>query len=192
MKYTIILLAAVCAGVAFVQAEEPVDINGSFEKCRANPKGFVTPEGWVRDKQSKGVKFSASSEEVRTGKFAFYAEAEEKSLAHIYYNNAVIKAEAGETVTFTVYGKGSGTFQLGVIAYSDEEKGRFVCTLAGKAQKITDGENWKKFTFTVPIVKRKRNGREYTKLRLRPTIIIRDAGEFVLDDLTYEKKGTAE
>jgi len=192
MKCAIILSAAVFAGMAFVQAEEPVDLNGSFEKCRADSKGFVAPEGWVKDKQSKGVKFSAATEEARTGKFAFYAEAEERSLAHIYYRNAVINAQAGETVTFTVYGKGSGTFQMGAIAYSDEEKSRFVCTLAGKQQKITDGENWKKFTFSIPVVKRKRNGREYTKLQLRPAIIIRGAGEFVLDDLTYEKRGTAE
>lgn len=188
MKVTTGIFAAVLMTLCLVQAEEKVDINGSFEKCRANQKGFVTPEGWVKDKQSKGIKFSATTEEVRTGKFSLYVEAEGKSTSYIYYYPAFLKVKAGDTVTFTVYAKGEGKFHLGGFTYSDEAKSRFVRTLSAKEQKITDGENWKKFTFTFPVAKQKRNGKEYTTLRLRPVFIVRGAGEFVLDDLTYTIK----
>ena len=172
-------------------APEKNDINGGFEKCRANAKGFVTPEGWVQNKISKGVKHSATTEEVRSGKFAFYAEAEEKSLAYVYFNQTHIKADAGDTLTFTVYGKGEGSFRLGATVYSDETKRRFIRTIsAGKPQKISDGEKWQKFVFRCKLGKQKRSGKEYTAFQLHPTIIISGTGEFVLDDLSYElKKG---
>ena len=172
-------------------APEKNDINGGFEKCRANAKGFVTPEGWVQNKISKGVKHSATTEEVRSGKFAFYAEAEEKAMAYIYYYPAHIKADAGDTLTFTVYGKGEGSFRLGATVYSDETKRRFIRTIsAGKPQKISDGEKWQKFVFRCKLGKQNRSGKEYAKFQLHPTIIISGTGEFVLDDLSYElKKG---
>jgi hypothetical protein len=188
MKYTTIFLMALLINLITLKAEQLVDINGSFEKCRANTKGFVSPEGWVKSKISKGVKFSATTEEVKSGKFSLYIEADEKAQAIIYFYNAFIKAKVNQTITFTVYGKGEGNFRVGAIAYSDEAKSRAIRTLAAKAKKISDDENWQKFTFTIPINKYKRNGKEYTTFRLRPVIIVKDSGEFVLDDLTYELK----
>ncbi|MBR7103383.1 MAG: hypothetical protein IKC65_00390 [Lentisphaeria bacterium] len=189
MKRSALLLAALIAGMITVQAEEKNDINGSFEKCRANSKGFISPEGWVKDKQSKGVKFSATSEEVRSGKFSLYIENEEKASSLIYYYPSPVKAEAGDKMIFTVYGKGEGSFNMGVIAYSDEAPSRFLRTLATREQKITDGEKWQKFTFVCPVNTQKRYGKEYQKFLLRPVILIRGAAEFALDDLIYEKKG---
>lgn len=188
MKHSAFLLAAVLAAVFSVQAESKTDINGSFERCRADSRGFAVPEGWVRDKQSKKIKYSATTEEVRSGKFSLYIETEENSISHLYHYPVPIKAKAGDTIVFTVYGKGEGTFHIGAIAYSDEDKSIFLRTLAPKAQKVSDGENWKKFTFTLRVGKQKRKGKEYQNFRLRPTIIVRDAAEFALDDLSYEKK----
>lgn len=187
MKKTILISSIFLSGLLFAQTPK-IDINGAFEKCRANAKGFVTPEGWVKDKQSKGIKFSATTEEVRSGKFALYIEADANALAHLYYFPSNVKAKTGDTVVFTVYGKGEGSFRLGAITYSDEEKSIFLRTIAAKAQKISDGEKWQKFTFTIPIGKTRRKGKEYTTLRLRPAVIISGEGEFVLDDLNCEIK----
>ena len=188
MKKAVLILTVLLSGVLFAQTQKN-DINGTFEKCRANNKGFVTPEGWVKDKQSKGIKFSATTEEVRSGKFALYIEADAKALAHVYYHPSSVKAQTGDTIIFTVYGKGEGNFRIGVITYSDDGKNSFVRTLAAKGQKISDGEKWQKFTFTIPIGKLKRSGKEYTRVLLRPAVIINGEGEFVLDDLSYEIKG---
>lgn len=189
MKNLVFLLAFLLCVPCFAGAEKNMDINGSFEKCRANAKGFVTPEGWVMNKISKGVKYSATTEEVRSGKFSFYVEASEKAVAYIYYNTTNLKAAAGDDFILTVYGKGEGKFNLGFTVYSDDAKPVFVRTIGGKPQKITDGEKWQKFVFTCPLRKLKRGGKEYTKFQLRPTLMISGAGEFVLDDLTCEKKG---
>jgi hypothetical protein len=188
MKFSTILIFALLIEVITLAANEKVDINGTFEKCRANKKGFFSPEGWVQDKRSKGITFSATTEEVKSGKFSLYVEAEEKAQGNIYFYNNFIKVETNKNITLTVFGKGEGTFRLGFIAYSDEAKSRFIRTLSAKAKKISDGENWQKFTFTVPVNKQKRNGKEYTTLRLKPVIIITGEGEFALDDLTYEIK----
>ena len=188
MKHISILVIICLLNFISIRASEIVNINGSFEKVQANSQGFVSPRGWVKDKTSKGVKFSATNEEVKSGKFSLYIEADENSKANIYYFDAFIKAKANQTVNFTLYAKGEGSFRVGAIAYSNEEKSRFLKTVAAKARKITDDENWQKFSFVLPITKQKRNGKEYTTFKLRPVIIVNGAGEFVIDDLTYEIK----
>jgi predicted HNH restriction endonuclease len=170
-------------------AENKIDVNGGFEKVKAEVDGNLMPENWVRDKKLKslaGVKIVFGDENVKNGKFALKIKPESNKAPHVYNWFNPIKTQTGEIFQIEISAKGKGTF--GIFFYSYAANGTFLGTSAAKNKEnkhfiSIDSEKWldDKLEFEVRKIKQK-----FPEL-IRVAIVVKPDSDICFDDLKISR-----
>lgn len=179
----LILSLSVISAITLAAAEIPC--NGNFEKCKADKKGTLMPEGWVINHgQTRKAEMQLTNDDgaAHGGKFAFDFEVEKGGQAFImYWKPQPIKP--GDKLTISAFAKGTGSFQLGYILYGVPEGGKnsFLWTSSlGKFKPVE--AQYKQFKKVVKFQQPVKNGKKCSNVVLIPVIIVDGGSTLLLDD----------
>ncbi|MBR2440962.1 MAG: hypothetical protein IKB25_12250 [Lentisphaeria bacterium] len=184
-----LLITAVTAAFFGLNAEI-VNSNGDFEKCKADKAGNLMPEGWGINKglsKKFTLTMAKEKEDVHGGNFAMETETEGSGTLFLI-NWKAIPVKTGDTLKFTIYAKGEGTFRIGYLMHGVPEGAKnsvFLWTVASKGMKPVEGE-YKQFTYTAKISPLIKNKKLHHNVSAFPVLIIDKNSNILLDDLVVD------
>lgn len=187
-KWTLIFAVAMTA--AALHAEK-IDMNGDFEKCKADSNGVILPEGWLINKgvtKKSEIQITKETDEVRGGKFALRIENEKDGTAYLMKWQQV-SVKPGDKINLTVWAKGKGRIALGFITNGIPEGRKnsvFLGTSAWPVKPVASEDKWVETKNSYTITELKKDGMVCGSLTLTPVIYVEKDAELYLDDYTFE------
>ncbi len=184
------LLVAIAMTAAALHAEK-IDINGDFEKCKADSNGVILPEGWEINKsltKKSEIRITKKTDEVRGGKFALCIENEKDGIAYFMNWQQQVSVKPGDKINFSIWVKGKGRIALGFIQYgipAGQKNSVFLGSFAAPIRPVASEDTWVETSNTYTVAEPRKDGKVCGSLTLIPIIYVKDA-EFYLDDYTFE------
>lgn len=175
---------------AFALCAEVVDINGGFEQIKPELGGKISPAGWmVQTKLSRNYEYMVSKTPgtFRTGNFGLVVETQQDG--RIYFQRLDrMKFPVGKKLKFSFWAKGSGRIYMGFFCFGsiDGKPETFIRTLLNTSPQLNNVEEWKEYTFYIPLVPQKVKDVTYTDLRGRICMYFPANCELYLDDIKVE------
>ena len=165
-----------------------ITFNGTFEDATANKNGILWPRYWHKTTMSKNTQVRLTKEptEVRTGKFSFLIEQEEKnSVANVRYLKA-FPAKVGDKINITLYARGKGKLNMMLILYRGNTS-RFLRTIGcGGAKNIDSPDKWSKFEYKGGFPQLKDKDGLIPSYGFLPVIHVTGEAELLIDDMKME------
>lgn len=175
---------------AFAVNAEIVNINGGFEEIKPEIGGKISPAGWmVQTKLSRNYNYLISKKPgtFRSGNFGLIVETQQDG--RVYFQRLDrMKFPVGKKLKFNFWAKGTGQIYMGFFCFgsADGKPETFIRTLLNVSPKLDNVEDWKEYTFYIPIRPQKVKDVTYSDLRGRLCMYFPANCEIYLDDLKVE------
>lgn len=175
---------------AFAVSAETVNINGGFEQIKPELGGKISPAGWmVQTKLSRNYNYLISKNPgtFRSGNFGLVVETQQDG--RVYFQRLDrMKFPVGKKLKFNFWAKGTGQIYMGFFCFGKEDgkSETFIRTMLNVSPKMDNVEDWKEYTFYIPIVPQKIKDVTYSDLRGRLCMYFPANCEICLDDLNVE------